>query len=120
MMGKFKENVLKRGTAYDPAKDAPKPKPKPAPKPKAAAAGYSEAPPTGTRKVTAKAMTPELEALFDGCPFPIKEKVKTGFEDKSEVTVVRIDDPDGVHVKLEVSIKQGCSTSIWKGSWGGG
>jgi len=118
MMGSFKENVLPRGTPYEPKKEAPKP----APKARAAAAGGGAASSDAegeSKTVTAKKMTPALEASFDECPFPFKEKAEAALKEGGEVTVKR--GTVGPFKKtIEVIIKQGPCTSRMRGAWGGG
>ncbi|CAE7460982.1 mtcA2 [Symbiodinium sp. CCMP2456] len=116
MMGSFKENVLPRGTPYEPKKEAPKPAPKARAAAADAGAPSSDAGGEPKKTVTAKTMTPELAAVFEDCPFPFKEKAETALNEGAEVTVTR--EEIGIRKTIEVTIKQGHSTSRMRGAWG--
>eukprot|EP00401_Gymnodinium_catenatum_P005221 CAMPEP_0117575088 /NCGR_PEP_ID=MMETSP0784-20121206/62008_1 /TAXON_ID=39447 /ORGANISM="" /LENGTH=527 /DNA_ID=CAMNT_0005374111 /DNA_START=98 /DNA_END=1681 /DNA_ORIENTATION=- len=107
VMGRFREHVLPRGSTYTPEEDEPPPPPP--------MQGFQSEPAPGA--VTATSMTPELEAAFEGCPFPFKDKAAAAFaEGDAIVTVER--SADGNMRNMQVTIKKGCSTSRMRGSWG--
>jgi len=73
---------------------------------------------TSGKEITADRLTPELSSLFDDCPFPFLDKVKTALAAGGIVKVSVSEDSGTTELKIE--IKQGRCTSRIAGSWGGG
>jgi len=105
MMGDFEQNVLSRGTPYNPQDE-----------PLQAAPGFEAA----EGAVTAYSMTPELEKAFEGCPFPYKQKAEDAFSAGSaSVSVERTCAGASHNIVVTINIA-GKSASKMSGTWGGG
>lgn len=71
----------------------------------------------GSVTVQAESMTPELEALFQACPFKHKDKVAAAFaEGGAVVTATR--EQSGRTTSMSIVIKTGRKTTKMRGSWG--
>eukprot|EP00435_Cladocopium_sp_Y103_P014611 s2756_g3.t1 len=142
VMGHFKENVLKGGTPLSKV-EAPKPKAKAAPAPAAARGGdvlggFGPSKWNGIRyqemrakrtifkfnivcllvlelKGSSAEKEGDITKMFEGCPFPFKDRVMKALADGADSEEV-----GGPRTSIEVTIKQGCSTSRVRGTYGGG
>lgn len=124
VMGHFKENVLKGGTPLSKV-EAPKPKAKAAPAPAAARAGSDGEQWSAPKVLELKGASAEKEGditkMFEGCPFPFKDRVMKALADGADsVTIEKKEEVAGPRTSIEVTIKQGCSTSRVRGTYGGG
>jgi len=63
----------------------------------------------------------EIDLILGRCPFPYKDKIKEALAGGAQsVTISKQEEKDGPRIAIEVTIKQGCSTSRMRGQYGGG